>query len=126
MTLEAALSDIANSLRRIADHLDAVPAPQPAPVVEAPAPAPVVEAPAPAPVPAPAPQPAPAPAPAPASAGVPTDAKSLQEYCMGKYRALGPVKGGMIQGILTELGCTNIHSLPVEKYAEFHAKVEAL
>jgi hypothetical protein len=92
-----------------------VPVPQAIPVPPAAVPAPAAPAPIPVPVP-----------PAVPAAGAPTDQKSLMDYCMAKYRLLGPVKGGMIQGILTELGCANIHSLPVEKYAEFFAKVEAL
>jgi hypothetical protein len=47
-------------------------------------------------------------------------------YCMAKYKALGPVKGGLIQQALTELGCANIKALTADKYEAFNAKVEAL
>jgi hypothetical protein len=123
MTIEKTLDRIADSLDKIAAALTLpddkqLPLPLPAAAPEA------VPAPVPIPVPVP-PTPVPPAAPAPA-AGVPTDQKSIMDYVMMKYRALGPVKGGMIQGVLTELGCANIHSLPPEKYADFFAKVEAL
>ncbi len=47
-------------------------------------------------------------------------------YCMEKYKALGPVKGGNIQTILLSMGLSNIKSLPADKYADFYARVEAL
>jgi hypothetical protein len=125
-TLESTLTRIADSLDKIAAALtlpEAASAPAPVQAPDVPAPTPVPVPPIPVPVP---PIPVPVPVPPAAAAGVPTDQKSLMDYCMAKYRALGPVKGGMIQGVLTELGCANIHSLPPEKYAAFHAKVEAL
>lgn len=77
-----------------------------------------------------APEPFP-PVPVPTPAAVlPTcpvkDAKEMMEYCMGKYRGLGPVKGGMIQSILIEMGVSNINTIPVERYAEFYSKVEGI
>jgi len=48
------------------------------------------------------------------------------EYVMGKYRALGPVKGGMIQNVLSEIGCKNINEVQPAQYGEFHARVEAI
>ncbi len=101
------------------------------PVVLQPAvvPAPVVAAPAPIPTPV-APAPAPAPvtptAVAPSGSAPFTDAKGLMAYVMSKYQALGPVKGGEIQGVLTALGHKNINELKPEQYGEFHARVEAL
>lgn len=109
-------------------------APAPAPVVQA-APAPVVAAPVAAPAPAPvaaAPaMPAPptfvAPAPAPAATGAPfSDPKGLIDYVMGAYKALGPQKGAMIQGVLTGLGYQNINDVKPEHYAALHTGVEAL
>ena len=47
-------------------------------------------------------------------------------YCMEKYRTLGPVKGGMIQTILVELGHNNLNSLRPDQYADFYQKVEAI
>jgi hypothetical protein len=64
---------------------------------------------------------------APAAGGAPfTDQAGLMTYVMEKYKALGPIKGAMIQSKLLELGCANIKALPVEKYGTFHAAVEAL
>ena len=109
-------------------------APTPAPVVQA-APAPVaaapVAAPAPAPVAAAPAMPAPPtfvnPAPAPAATGAPfSDFKGLIDYVMGAYKALGPQKGAMIQGVLTGLGYQNINDVKPEHYAALHTGVESL
>ena len=107
-------------------------APAPAPVVQA-APAPVAAAPvaAPAPVAAAPAMPAPptfvAPAPAPAPTGAPfSDPKGLIDYVMGAYKALGPQKGALIQGVLTGLGYQNINDVKPEHYAALHTGVEAL
>lgn len=134
MSIENTLQSIATSLRDISVSLAAIanakPADhaKPAPTPEAPA-APVVSAPAPvAPVAVPvveAPV-VPAVTPAPAAAAPFSDHAGLMTYTMEKYRTLGPIKGGMIQSTLIELGCTNINTLPAEKYGEFYAKVEAL
>lgn len=116
-------------------------APAPAPVVQA-APAPVA-APAPAPVAAPVAAPAPvaaapvmpappsfvAPAPvaAPVPAGAPfSDGKGLIDYVMSSYKALGPQKGAMIQGVLVNLGYQNINDVKPEHYSALFAGVEAL
>lgn len=116
-------------------------APAPTPVVQA-APAPVA-APAPAPVAAPVAAPAPvaaapampappsfvAPAPvaAPAPAGAPfSDGKGLIDYVMSSYKALGPQKGAMIQGVLVNLGYQNINDVKPEHYGALFAGVEAL
>lgn len=107
-------------------------APAPAPVVQA---APVAAAPAPASVAAPAPVAAapamPAPpsfaAPAPAATGAPfSDPKGLIDYVMGAYKALGPQKGAMIQGVLTGLGYQNINDVKPEHYGALFSGVEAL
>ena len=116
-------------------------APAPAPVVQA-APAPVaalapalVAAPvaAPAPVaaapamPAPPSFVAPAPVAAPAPAGAPfSDGKGLIDYVMSSYKALGPQKGAMIQGVLVNLGYQNINDVKPEHYGQLFAGVEAL
>lgn len=102
-------------------------APAPAPVVQA-APAPVAAAPVAAPAPAmPAPPTFVAPAPAPAPTGAPfSDPKGLIDYVMGAYKALGPQKGAMIQGVLTGLGYQNINDVKPEHYAALHTGVEAL
>ena len=116
-------------------------APTPAPVVQAaplvvptpvaPVAAPVVVA---QPVPAaasPSNMPAPptfvTPAPAPAPTGAPfSDPKGLIDYVMGAYKALGPQKGAMIQGVLTGLGYQNINDVKPEHYGALHTGVEAL
>ena len=105
-----------------------VAAPVPAPVVEAPAPviapAPVVEA---APVMPAAPTfepPAPA---APAASKAPfTDGKGLITYVMDVYKQLGAEKGAGIQGVLTEMGLTNVNDVRPTEYDAFYSKVEAL
>ena len=105
-------------------------APTPAPVVQAaPAPvaAPVVEAPVAAAPAMPAPPTFAAPAAAPVSAGAPfSDPKGLIDYVMGAYKALGPQRGALIQGVLTGLGYQNINDVKPEHYGQLHAGVEAL
>jgi hypothetical protein len=109
-------------------------APTPAPVVQAapvaqyatpgggPVPAPVAAAPA-----MPAPPSFVAPQPVAAVAGAPfTDGKGLIDYVMGAYKALGPQKGAMIQGVLTGLGYQNINDVKPEHYGQLFAGVEAL
>jgi len=112
----------------------------PAPV--APAPAPVVQA-APvaktaeesarigSPVAAASTMPAPptfaAPVAAPVASGAPfSDPKGLIDYVMGAYKALGPQKGALIQGVLTGMGYQNINDVKPEHYGALFAGVEAL
>jgi len=133
MSIETNLASIAKSLETLVTHLtaDKQPAPAvpmvqytPTPAAPAPAPAPAVPAVPAFAMPLPA---AAAPAPAPAAPAAPfTDGKGLMEYVMGKYRALGPVKGGMIQNVLSEIGCKNINEVQPAQYGEFHARVEAI
>ena len=99
-----------------------------APTPVAPTPAPVVQA---APVAAAPVMPAPpafvAPAPAPAATGAPfSDGKGLIDYVMGAYKAMGPQKGAMIQGVLTGMGYQNINDVKPEHYAALHTGIEAL
>jgi len=136
MSIETNLASIAKSLETLVTHITADK--QPAPAVHATQPAApaalmpqtpdvggVPAAPA---VPAFAmPLPAAAPAPAPTGPAAPfTDGKGLMEYVMGKYRHLGPVKGGMIQNVLSEIGCKNINEVQPAQYGVFYAKVEAI
>ena len=132
MTIEADLKTIATAVTNIQNLLEelvAVKATQsaPAPAVE-PTPAPTAPAPrVEAPVPAAPPVPDFMQTPAPAAPAVPfTNAKELTDYCKNKYLALGPVRGGAIQSILTSMGIANVATIPVERYAEFFQKVEAL
>lgn len=95
-------------------------------VIPNPEPVPTVP-PIPAPAPAPTVPPVPTPAPAPASETSPfADQKQFMEYCMKKYKELGPIKGGMIQQILIELGASSIMNLLPTKYSEFYKRVEML
>ena len=102
-------------------------APVPAPVVEAPAPVVAPAAPVAAPVMPAAPTfepPAPA---APAASKAPfTDGKGLITYVMDVYKQLGAEKGAGIQGVLTEMGLTNVNDVRPNEYDTFFAKVEAL
>jgi len=131
MTLEITISELTEAVNSVNEAIRnwtakmseprAVPAPAPAPAPE-PAPAPI-----PAPIPAPAPDPVFIPAPVTPLLGAPfTDHKGLTEYCMRKYGELGPVKGGNIQAVLTEIGCKNLSEVTPDKYAAFFVKVEAL
>jgi hypothetical protein len=96
-------------------------APTPVPVVQA---APVAAAPA---MPAPPAFVMPAPVAAPAAGGAPfSDPKGLIDFVMASYKALGPQKGALIQGVLTGLGYQNINDVKPEHYAALHTGVEAL
>jgi hypothetical protein len=105
-------------------------APAPAPVVQA-APVHVSVVDTPALVAAAPAMPAPpafvAPVAAPAPTGAPfSDPKGLIDYVMGAYKALGPQKGALIQGVLTGMGYQNINDVKPEHYAALHTGVEAL
>jgi hypothetical protein len=94
-----------------------------APVAAAPvAAAPVVTAPA-----MPAPPAFTAPVAAPAPTGAPfSDGKGLIDYVMGAYKALGPQKGALIQGVLTGMGYQNINDVKPEHYGQLFTGVEGL
>jgi len=139
MSLELKIEALTAAVTALTAQLQAGNVAAPAPV--APAPAPVVQAApvaaAPAPIAAPAPvaaapaMPAPpsfaAPVAAPAATGAPfTDGKGLIDYVMGAYKALGPQKGALIQGVLTGMGYQNINDVKPEHYAALHTGVEAL
>ena len=132
MSLELKIEALTAAVVALTAKLESSNVAAPAPV--APAPAPVVQA-APAPVAAPvaaAPvMPAPpsfvAPVAAPAPTGAPfSDGKGLIDYVMGAYKALGPQKGAMIQGVLTGMGYQNINDVKPEHYGQLFAGVEAL
>lgn len=134
MSLEAKIEALTAAVVALTAKIEGVAAPvaTPAPVVIAPPP---VAAPAPAPVtppPAPAMPAAPSFIPAPVAA-TPTapdapfaDPKGMLDYVMAAYKALGPTKGGQIQGILQGLGVSNINDVPKTAYGELFTKVEAL
>jgi len=136
MSLESKIEALTAAVVALTAKLESSNVAAPAPV--APTPAPVVQAAPvvvsvvePAPVAAAPAMPAPpsfvAPAPAPAPTGAPfSDPKGLIDYVMGAYKALGPQKGAMIQGVLTGLGYQNINDVKPEHYAALHTGVEAL
>lgn len=55
-----------------------------------------------------------------------TDGKGLITYVMDVYKQLGAEKGAGIQGVLTEMGLTNVNDVRPTEYDTFFAKVEAL
>ena len=127
------LTDVVQELTGAIETLMQRPVAEP---VAAPASAPVVEAPAPVAAPAasvaapvmPAAPTFEPPAPvAPAANKAPfTDGKGLITYVMDVYKQLGAEKGAGIQGVLTEMGLTNVNDVRPTEYDTFFAKVEAL
>lgn len=68
-----------------------------------------------------------APVPTPGNGALPFhDAKTMTDYVMSAYKALGAAKGGKIQDVLTGLGYRNIGDVKPEHYPQLHAGVEAL
>lgn len=139
MSLETEIKNLAAAVVALTAKIEGINVAPAAPVAQAPAPvaapvalADVLTAAAPAPVAAALTMPAApsfvAPAPVAAvAAGAPfNDPKSLLEYVMGAYKALGADKGQQIQGVLTQLGYQNINDVKPEHYAQLHAGVEAL
>ena len=146
MTIENNLASIAKSLELIAAALttkNANPTPipvtaQPAAVPVAPAPVvPVAQTPTPFAIPAPpvfqAPAPVATPAPAPVAAPVQAvspspfaDKNAMMDFVLSSYKALGSEKGAKIQDVLTTIGYKNINDVPVEKWADLKAGIEAL
>ena len=142
MSLENNLASIAKSLELIAVALtqkNANPTPitapaQPVSVPVAAVPVPVVAAPvmpalpvfqAPVPVATPVPAPVVAPVQAPTPSPF-ADKNAMMDFVMTSYRALGAEKGAKIQDVLTTIGYKNINDVPVEKWADLKAGVEAL
>ena len=137
MSLEAKIEALTQAVVALTAKLESNNVAAPAPVAQAPAPvvapAPVAVAPVvtPAPVAAAPVMPAVPTFAAPVAAAVPagapfSDGKGLIDYVMGAYKALGPQKGAMIQGVLTQLGYQNINDVKPEHYGALHAGVEAL
>ena len=70
---------------------------------------------------------APTPTPAAAVQGAPfTDGAGLIAYVMGAYKEMGPTKGALIQGVLTQMGYQNINDVKPEHYGSLFQGVEAL
>ena len=136
MSLELEIQKLTDAVQELTGAIETLTQRPVAEPVAAPAPEPVVEAPAPvaapaAPVAAPVMPAAPTfepPAPAaPAANKAPfTDGKGLITYVMDVYKQLGAEKGAGIQGVLTEMGLTNVNDVRPTEYDTFFAKVEAL
>lgn len=136
MSLELEIQKLTDAVQELTGAIETLMQRPVAEPVAAPAPEPVVEAPAPvvapaAPVAAPVMPAAPTfepPAPtAPAASKTPfTDGKGLITYVMDVYKQLGAEKGAGIQGVLTEMGLTNVNDVRPTEYDTFFAKVEAL
>lgn len=139
MSLEQSLASIATSLEIIAGNMlldkvvgtPGVIVPHKEPIYVAPpvvVPAPSVPAPVVAPVPVQADIVFTAPvvaAPAVVECSVKTPAE-LIAHVMASYKALGPVKGALIQGVLQSIGCNNINEVTPDKYAAVIAGIGAL
>jgi hypothetical protein len=52
--------------------------------------------------------------------------KGLIDFVMSSYKALGPVKGAGIQGVLTSLGYQNINDVNPAHYGALFSGIEAL
>ena len=136
MSLELEIQKLTDAVQELTGAIETLTQRPVAEPVAAPAPAPVIEAPAPvvapaAPVAAPVMPAAPTfepPAPvAPTASKAPfTDGKGLITYVMDVYKQLGAEKGAGIQGVLTEMGLTNVNDVRPTEYDTFFAKVEAL
>jgi hypothetical protein len=139
MSIEAKIEALTAAVVALTAKMESANVAPAAPVAQAPAPVvqaapvpmhvviPTTDVPAPVAVAMPAPPAFVAPAPAPAASGAPfTDGKGLIDYVMGAYKALGPQKGSMIQGVLTNLGYQNINDVKPEHYGQLFAGVEAL
>ena len=136
MSLELEIQKLTDAVQELTGAIETLMQRPVAEPVAALASAPVVEAPAPVAAPAahvaPPVMPAaptfepPAPA-APAASKAPfTDGKGLITYVMDVYKQLGAEKGAGIQGVLTEMGLTNVNDVRPTEYDTFFAKVEAL
>jgi hypothetical protein len=132
MSLEAKIEDLTAAIHALVAAMGARPVAAPAapPAVVHLAPASLVPAPAPV-VPAmPAPPVFAPPAPVAPAATLPkapfTDQKSLIDYVMSSYKALGVAKGAQIQQVLVSLGHQNINDVKPENYDALFAGVEAL
>ena len=138
MSIEQSLETIAKATVAIANMMAAqhaadaaAPAVVATPAAPTPQPAPVVPE-----TPAPTPQPAPAPvvpitpaatAPAPVASPVPfTDVNGLTQYVTEKYKALGPEKGALIHGVMTDMGYSNITDVKPEHFESLYQQIEAI
>ena len=55
-----------------------------------------------------------------------TDGAGLIAYVMGAYKEMGPTKGALIQGVLTQMGYQNVNDVKPEHYPALYQGVEAL
>jgi len=54
------------------------------------------------------------------------DGAGLIAYVMGAYKEMGPTKGALIQGVLTQMGYQNINDVKPEHYPALYQGVETL
>ena len=90
-----------------------------APVFQAPAPAPTPTAPVTA-------TPAPAVNAVPAIAAAFPSKQDMMDFVISSYKALGPEKGSMIQGVLESMGYKNINDVPDTQWGQLKAGIEGL
>ncbi len=134
MSLEAKIEDLTAAIHALVAAMGARPVVAPAAAPAAPLDLRTLVVPAPAPVAAAPAMPAPPvfapPAPVAPAATLPkapfTDQKSLIDYVMGAYKALGVAKGAQIQQVLISLGHQNVNDVKPENYDALFAGVEAL
>ena len=55
-----------------------------------------------------------------------TDGAGLIAYVMGAYKEMGPTKGALIQGVLTQMGYQNVNDVKPEHYPALYQGVETL
>ena len=131
MSIEKTISDLTAAVTALTAALNqragaTTVAQAPAPVAATPQFTAPVAAPAPAMPTLPTFAAAPAPA-APVAAAAPfADGPGLIAYVMGAYKEMGPTKGALIQGVLTQLGYQNINDVKPEHYGSLYQGVEAL
>ena len=90
--------------------------------------APMFQAPAPAPTPtAPVTVTAPsAPIAAPVTAVAFPSKQDMMDFVISSYKALGPEKGAMIQGVLESMGYKNINDVPDTQWGQLKTGIESL
>ena len=133
MSIEKTISDLTTAINALTAALNQRAGGAGAPIVPQAA-APAAQQFAPTVAPAPTAMPtlptfaaSPTPAPAAAVQGAPfTDGAGLIAYVMGAYKEMGPTKGALIQGVLTQLGYQNINDVKPEHYPALYQGVEAL
>ena len=131
MSIEKTISDLTTAINALTAALNQRVGGAGAPIVQQAA-APAAQQFAPTVAPAPTAMPtlptfAAAPAAAAPVQGAPfTDGAGLIAYVMGAYKEMGPTKGALIQGVLTQMGYQNINDVKPEHYGSLFQGVETL